>query len=297
MIAAPTLAPDGGYFLSHDRRLLFVVIDLADAPRTFDAEHAAVLAVRRAIAGLRPEFPAVEAGVTGAPALFSDEMSTATRDGEIASLLALVFTLGLLLLAFRRLLTSCAMLVVLTLSLGWSLGVITLLVGHLTILSMMFISVVIGLGTDYGIFFLFRYREERVLGRTLLGALERTAARSGPGILLGALTAAVTFYILTTAEFQRHPRFRIHLRHRDPARVPVDGDRLPGRPVADRPLAEGPGRSAIRPAPRTRGQTTGARSRRWTGSSLSEDHHRGRGRGRPARRCGPHPGSASTTTC
>src|SRR4029453_12704896 len=51
-------------------------------------------------------------------------------------------------------------------------------------------------------FFLFRYREERVLGRTLLGALERTAARSGPGILLGALTAAVTFYILTTAEFR-----------------------------------------------------------------------------------------------
>jgi hypothetical protein len=67
---------------------------------------------------------------------------------------------------------------------------------------MMFVSVVVGLGTDYGTFFLFRYREERVLGRTYIGALERTAARSGPGILLGALTAAVTFYILMTAEFQ-----------------------------------------------------------------------------------------------
>ena len=68
---------DGGYFLSHDRRLLYVVIDLADAPRTFAAEHAAILAVRRAIASLRPEFPSVEAGVTGAPALFSDELSAA----------------------------------------------------------------------------------------------------------------------------------------------------------------------------------------------------------------------------
>src|SRR5205085_4689689 len=48
----------------------------------------------------------------------------------------------------------------------------------------------------------FRYREERLLGRTFIGALERTAARSGPGILLGALTAAVTFYILMTAQFQ-----------------------------------------------------------------------------------------------
>jgi hypothetical protein len=202
LIAAPTLAPDGGYFLSHDRRLLFLVIDLADAPRTFAAEHAAILAVRSAIASLRQEFPSVAAGVTGAPALFSDELTAATHDGEIASIVALVLTLGLLLLAFRHLLTSCAMLVVVTLSVGWSMGVITLLVGHLTILSMMFISVVVGLGTDYGTFFLFRYREERVLGRTFLGALERTAARSGPGILLGALTAAVTFYILMTAEFQ-----------------------------------------------------------------------------------------------
>jgi hypothetical protein len=202
LFGGPIPAPDGGYFMSHDQRLLYVVIDLADATRTFAAEHEAILAVRRAIASLRPEFPSVEAGVTGAPALFSDELSAATRDGRIASILALALTLGLLLVAFRRLGTSCALLAVLTLSLGWTLGIITLLVGQLTIFSMMFVSVVIGLGSDYGIFFLFRYREERVLGRTLVDALEHTAARCGPGILLGALTAAVTFYILTIAEFQ-----------------------------------------------------------------------------------------------
>ena len=202
LVGSPIPAPDGGYFLSHDQRLLYVVVDLADATRTFAAEHEAILAVRRAIASLRPEFPSVEAGVTGAPAVFSDELSAATRDGRIASVLALGLTFGLLLVAFRRLATSCAMLAVLALSLGWTLGIITLLVGELTIFSMMFVSVVIGLGSDYGIFFLFRYREERVLGPTLVGALERTAARSGPGILLGALTAAVTFYILTMAEFR-----------------------------------------------------------------------------------------------
>ncbi len=202
LFGAPMPAPDGGYFLSQDRRLLYVVIDLASAPRTFTAEHEAIRTVRQAIADLRPQFPAVEAGVTGAPALFSDELVAATGDGEIASVLALVLTLALLLLAFRRVVASCAMLAVLALSLCWSLGAVTLFVGQLTIFSMMFVSVVIGLGIDYGIYFLFRYREERVLGLTLLGALEHTAARSGPGILLGAITAAVTFYILTTAEFR-----------------------------------------------------------------------------------------------
>jgi uncharacterized protein len=202
LFAAAIPAPNGGYFLSHDQRLLYVVIDLVDAPRTFDAEHAAIGTIRRAIASLRPQFPSVEAGVTGAPALFSDELDAAAHDGRIASVLALVLTLGLLLLAFRRLVTSSAILLVLALSLGWSLGVVTLIVGHLTIFSMMFASVVIGLGTDYGIYFLFRYREERVLGQTIVGALERTAARSGPAILLGALTAAVAFYILSIAEFR-----------------------------------------------------------------------------------------------
>ena len=202
LFGAPIPSPDGGYLLSPDRRLLYVVVDLASTPRTFVAEHEAIRTVRQAITDLRPHFPAVEAGVTGAPALFSDELIAATRDGQIASVLAVVLTLILLLLAFRRVVASCAMLAVLALSLGWSLGAITLLVGQLTIFSMMFVSVVIGLGIDYGIYLLFRYREECVLGRTLVGALERTAARSGPGILLGALTAAVTFYILTTADFR-----------------------------------------------------------------------------------------------
>jgi hypothetical protein len=40
LLAAPTPAPDGGYFLSHDRRLLYVVIDLVEVPRTFAAEQA-----------------------------------------------------------------------------------------------------------------------------------------------------------------------------------------------------------------------------------------------------------------
>ena len=198
---APALA-NNGYFFSDDIRLLYVVIDLAEAPRTFAAERAAVLAIRRAITSLRPEFPSVEAGVTGVPALFTDEMSATSRDGEIASVVSMVLTLGLLLLAFRRIVTSCAMLVVLAVSLGWSMGIVTLLVGHLTVYSMMFVSVVIGIGIDYGIYFLFRYREERVLGARLVAALQRTAARSGPGILLAALTAATTFYILTIAEFR-----------------------------------------------------------------------------------------------
>ena len=280
----PTVAPDGGYFLSHDRRLLYVVIDLAEAPRTFAAEHAAILAVRRAIASLRPEFPSVEAGVTGAPALFSDELTAATRDGQIASVLALVLTLGLLLLAFRRLVTSCAMLAVLALSLGWSLGVITLLVGHLTIFSMMFVSVVIGLGTDYGIYFLFRYREERVLGRDARRRARAHRRAQRPRHSAGCPHRRGDLLHPDHRRVPRHPRFRLHLRHRDPSRVPVDADRLPGGRAADRPVAEGPATRADRrqpgrpPAARPQASERAARGPgAGVARALSEDHRRRRG--------------------
>ena len=256
-----SVAPDGGYFLSHDRRLLFVVDrsrERAAHLRRRARGHPSPSGRRSPICGR--EFPTVEAGVTGAPALFSDELSAATRDGEIASVLAMVLTLALLLLAFRRLSTSCAMLAVLALSLGWSLGVITLLVGQLTIFSMMFVSVVIGLGIDYGIFFLFRYREERVLGRTLVGALERTAARERPRHPARCPHRGRDLLHPDHRRVPRHPRFRLHLRHRDPARVRVDGDRLPGRPAADRPLAEGPPAGAERRSGRR--SRAGRRARR-----------------------------------
>src|SRR5207253_6517322 len=111
-------------------------------------------------------------------------------------------TLGLLLVAFARFGKPLLMLLVLTTSLCWAVGIATLVIGHLSLFSVMFISIVIGIGIDYGIYFLFRYEEELFLGRSLGEALEITAARSGPGMLLGAVTAAGTFYVLCLTEFR-----------------------------------------------------------------------------------------------
>src|SRR3970282_569570 len=95
------------------------------------------------------------------------------------------------------------MLAVLAVTLAWSMGIITLTVGHLTIFSGMFISIGIGIGIDYGISFLFRYEEEIFLGRNLKEALELTAARTGPGMLIGALTAGGGVFGATVAAFAR----------------------------------------------------------------------------------------------
>ena len=168
----------------------------------FVGDRRAIETIRGAIAALRPDFPAVQAGVTGGPVLSNDEMTAAFHDSSVATILAFALTLFVMLLAFWRVGKPLLMLGVLAVTLAWSMGIITLTVGHLTIFSVMFISIVIGIGIDYGIYFLFRYEEEIFLGRNLKEALELTAARTGPGMLIGALTAAGTFYVLMLTDFR-----------------------------------------------------------------------------------------------
>ncbi len=194
--------PGAGYFLSDDQRLLFILAEPESERGSFTGDQRAIEGVRRVIASLKREFPNVEVGVTGKPALSNDEMTAAFRDSQHATILAFGLTLGLLLVAFLRFGKPVLMLLALVTSLSWSLGVATLVIGHLSLFSVMFISIVIGIGIDYGIYFLFRYEEELFLGRNLKEAIEITAGRSGPGMLLGAATAAGTFYVLGLTEFR-----------------------------------------------------------------------------------------------
>src|SRR2546422_10761735 len=195
-------SPGAGYFLSEDQRLLFILAEPQTAQGSLTGDQRASEVVRAVIASLKRDFPDVQVGVTGKPALQNDEMVAAFRDSERATVIAFALTLGLLLVAFLRIGKPLLMLLVLAASLCWSIGIATLVIGHLSLFSVMFISIVIGIGIDYGIYFLFRYEEELFLGRSLGEALEITAARSGPGMLLGAVTAAGTFYVLCLTEFR-----------------------------------------------------------------------------------------------
>ena len=191
--------PDAGYFFSSDRHWLFVMVR---EEGTYAEKRRSIATIRSVIARLKGEFPDVQAGVTGSPTISNDEMSTAFDDSKVATALAFALTLVLLVTAFRRVFKPLLILFTLAVSLGWSLGIITLVVGHLSIFSVMFISIVVGIGTDYGIYFLFRYEEEVRLRWLPADALRRAGERAGPGMLLGALTAAGAFVVLMLTDFQ-----------------------------------------------------------------------------------------------
>jgi hopanoid biosynthesis associated RND transporter like protein HpnN len=194
---------DAGYFLSEDKSLLFILVEPPAAQKgSFVGDREAIETIRSVVASLRGDFPNVRAGVTGGPALSNDEMSAAFHDSQVATVLAFTLTLLVMALAFARVGKPLLMLGVLAVTMAWSIGIVTLTVGHLTLFSVMFIPIVIGVGIDYGNYYLFRYQEEIFLGRNLKEALEVTGARTGPGMLLGALTAAGTFFVLVLTDFR-----------------------------------------------------------------------------------------------
>src|SRR3984893_16947901 len=174
---------DAGYSLSDDKSLLFILVETPPSEKgSFTGDQAAIETIRGAIARLRPAFPNVQAGATGAPALSNKEMTAAFHDSGISDILAFALTLVVMTLAFMRGAKPGLMLGVLAIRRARSLGVVPLVVAHLTLFSLMFISIVVGIGIDYGIYYLFRYEEEIFLGRNLRDALELTAARTGPGM-------------------------------------------------------------------------------------------------------------------
>jgi uncharacterized protein len=192
---------DAGWFFSADRRLLFVFVETNSVEGDFTDNRERIELIRATIAKLRPQFPGVDAGVTGSPTISNDEMVTAFADSARAGILSSLLTLGLILVAFRRVVKPLLMLATLATGLAWSMGAITLVVGQLNVFSVMFVSIVIGLGIDYGIYLLYGYEEELAQGASIDRALSSASARTGPGILLGALTAAGTFFVLRLTDF------------------------------------------------------------------------------------------------
>jgi hypothetical protein len=84
---------------------------------------------------------------------------------------------------------------------AWSFGYITLAVGHLNILSSAFGTIVIGLGSDFGVYHIAQYLRLRKQSLSTHDALLETARSVGPGITTGALSTALAFFVIGLTDF------------------------------------------------------------------------------------------------
>ncbi len=191
--------PTASYLLTPDGGFGFVLLRTV---ATGDGEvRSAIERLQAVLDEVGGRFPEARIGITGLPVMENAEMHSSQRATIAASQLSAVGVSALFLAGFGGL--RRPVLCVLTLAIGimWTLGYVTLVVGHLNILSMAFGVILIGLGIDFGIHYLARYQELlRATGRSDV-ALRRTAAGVGPGIVVGGLTSSLAFLTAGLTEF------------------------------------------------------------------------------------------------
>lgn len=134
--------------------------------------------------------------VTGRPA-FVSEISLSMRYDVVATLLGSIVLVGAIFFAgFRRWMPLVGMAVCLLLSCLVALTAGQLLFGRLSMISVAFCAILVGLGVDFAILTIGRYHQARADGEGHRDAIATSVANLGRAIFFGALTTAVGFLAL-----------------------------------------------------------------------------------------------------
>ena len=195
------LSEEGYFFTDNDRFLMFLVTPQRGG-YTLDAENLSLL--REVVGRVQAQFPGTKVGVTGPDALEADEMSSSMRDIALATWLSLLGQMGLLIFFLRGLRRPLVEVLVLVIGLCWTFGVVTLTVGHLNLLSMIFAPLMLGLSIDYGIHWFCRLEEEDAANqyRCTPEALSCSYRQTLPGVVYAGLVAMVSFLPLAFMGFR-----------------------------------------------------------------------------------------------
>ncbi|MFI0351516.1 MMPL family transporter [Actinomadura sp. 9N407] len=165
----------------------------------------AVKEIRKDLPGLL-EGSGLEAKVGGDVAAFVDNEESFNQSFEIVGIATFVLIIGLILLIFRAPIAALLPIVVIMVTMQVAMGLIGLasevfgFAGDQS-LSTIILIVLFGIGADYYLFLMFRYRERLRAGEDKKTAMISAVERVGEVISSAAAAIAVTFLVLLLATF------------------------------------------------------------------------------------------------
>lgn len=176
--------------MSPDRHTLITSVGLTDSQ---DDALAHDPDLQAAVKGAS-EKSEVEALLTGAAPFYAEFTKTTTHDLERAERIALPISLLILILAFGSLVAAGMPIALALISLAVSFGIISAIAANTTVslFTQNIASMIgIGVGIDYSLFILTRYREELRAGRERIDAVGQAIATSGKAVFVSGLTVVV----------------------------------------------------------------------------------------------------------
>ncbi|MGR3179144.1 MAG: MMPL family transporter [Candidatus Anammoxibacter sp.] len=191
-----------GYLTTKKEKFYFIFVNPVEDKQDFAQAVDQIKLLRNHIKELELKYPGVSAGVTGSAALSSDEMISSKDDTIKASFISIIGVAILLIISLKGFVFPLSAVFTLIISVCLSIGFTTLTVGHLNVLSVVFTTILIGLGIDFGIHFIMRYQEEMAMEDNVLSAIAKSINRTGKGIIAGAITTSFAFMATMLADFK-----------------------------------------------------------------------------------------------
>ena len=197
----PTNNSDQDVYITYADGRIFLLT--AQAP-VEELNDAAVERLRNLVEQTRVEVPGVNVGLTGEPVLDHDQMDQSKKDATLASIVSLVICALIFIYAYQETGRPLKATVCLLFGLAYTLAFTFMPwpVGHLNILTIMFVPILIGLAIDYGVHLISRYEEELRRGADQPAALTKAMVFTGQGIFTGTFTTAGAFLAMVFTNFK-----------------------------------------------------------------------------------------------
>ncbi len=138
-----------------------------------------------------------KAALTGMNVLSRSLRYEVRRDALVSALIGIALVIVLLWIDFRDLRNSLLALIPLLVGIVWMVGLMVVFDFHMNFMNIFVITMIIGIGVDYGIHVIHRYLEEQADGGDPVAAVEETVR----GVFLAALTTVVGFGSLATSHY------------------------------------------------------------------------------------------------
>jgi len=196
-----------GYYYVPDqtdvsRNLLLIKVFEREDFSAVTAGEDVVSKIRRAVAEAARAYPEFSVGLTGRPVLDADEDEITDRDSRRSEIVALIAVFIGLVVMLRSVWLAFAAELALAVGLGWTFGYATISVGRLNLLSTVFIIALIGIGMDYLVQLLTRYRQEAARHAQPAVIWIAVFHYVGPPVTTACLGAAAAFFVSVFTDFR-----------------------------------------------------------------------------------------------
>lgn len=192
----------------NDARTNTLIIATTDVSANDERMQLLVRGVKERLDGLgRP--PGVQHKLTGTPIIQQELGELIGRDRRVTQLISTIFVLTIVMLIFGTFTSAIVPIILVTLSVTWLYGTMGYVGLPISTLAGGVAAMVIGIGIDYAIHLMNRFKYERKQGMEVPEAIEAAVADTGLATSAASLTTILAFVAFLTGAMPEMHRFGI----------------------------------------------------------------------------------------